>query len=485
MRAPTVVLAAAALALPASFSPLPARAQSSALTGARSALATYDVTGPTTLDALRSLGPVAGGGGSDALEARYLRAVAGTDLHVIALATGDTALDGRLADALGVAHDGVGAELRRELGAVESGLYRRVVVEERATLDEAERIAGGEVRVTGSGPRSAALFVLGVARATVSREALAAIHTSASAASARPAWLLGPDAGLEAPLQAALRAEAIATRGAHDGDPLVAALAGALSSAHATLTTFELHVPPSTASDATLTIAAADAAGGASPDVLLVVDATRVVVACAARAHVASATELAVTAVSLGCPEPGTSRSIALPSSLPAVPQPIDELVAALGALGLPSGGGGPPSGTTIGIAPTEAAPMHVVTRVLRSMARASLAPTHFALAAPDGTLTTSPLVLATAADAPPVTVHIRLGGYSFARVHGHDSQIPRIHGAHGLEPDHATLGTMAAAEGSGTAMAVDAMGTVPAAELVRTMRVLGAAGAHVTLALP
>ena len=128
---------------------------------------------------------------------------------------------------------------------------------------------------------------------------------------------------------------------------------------------------------------------------------------------------------------------------------------------------------------------MHLLTRVLRSMARASLTPTLFALAAPDGTLGTSPLVLATSADTPPITVHIRLGGFAVARAHGRDSTIPRIRGTSGLEPDHAGLAAMARAEASGAAVALDAMGTVPAAELIRATRVLASSGARVTLTLP
>lgn len=457
--------------------PAAAAAQGPGLFAQRTALATYDVSGTRTLDVLRALGPLAAGSGPDATEARYLRAVAGADLHVIALASEDTALDGRLADALGVPAGGLAAELQSELGAVETGLYRRVVREERAILTEAERIAGGEVRVTGSGGRSAALFVLGVARATRSRDALAAIHTSAAAAS-RPGWLVGPDAGLEAPIQAALRAEAIAARAAADGDPLVVALAGALASAHASLLALELRVPPSVASEAGLVLATGEATGGPLPDVLVVVEATRVFVACAARAHVTSATEISVSSVSPGCPAPSTVHAFALPAALPAVPQPIDALVEAFGSLALPTG-------TSTAIATTEAAPMHLLTRVLRSMARASLTPTLFALAAPDGTLGTSPLVLATSADTPPITVHIRLGGFAVARAHGRDGTIPRIRGTSGLEPDHAGLAAMARAEASGAAVALDAMGTVPAAELIRATRVLASSGARVTLALP
>lgn len=455
-----------------------AQAQGGAgLMAARSDLATYDVSGRRTLDTLRSLGPIAGGGGPDATEARYLRAVAGTDLHVIALASENTALDAQLADALGVPPAQLAAELRSELTAVQTGLYRAVVRDELALLADAERVAGGEVSVTGTGARSAALFVLGVAHASRTRAALSGVHV-AGTAPARPAWLVGPDAGLEVPIQEALRREDVATRGTRDGDPLLVALTAPLASAHTALTGFELRVPPSTASMADVAIATGEATGGDAPDVLVVIDATRVLVGCAARGHVTSATELEVHAASAGCPAPGTLHAFALPTSLPAVPQPIDTLVEAFGTLSLPST-------AVIAVAPTEAAQMHLLTRVLRSLARASLTPTMFALATSDGALSTSPLALATAADAPPITVHIRLGGFAVARTHGHDATIPRVRGAHGLEPDHAGLRAMAAAETAGTPMAIDAMAPVAAAELIRAARVLGGAGARVSLALP
>lgn len=456
----------------------PVHAQGAGLAAVRAELASYDLAGTRTLDALRALGPIAAGGAHDALEARYLRAMAATDLHVAALALGDAGLDERLAAAMGVPPDGLAEELRSELRAAQTGLYRSAVTDELALLRRAQDVVGatglGEVHQ----PRDAAMVIL-----TAGREARAHALSGRGVSRGRrvgdgPAWLVGPESAHAGELRDALLAYDTATRGVRDGDPLLAALSSAIDAARDALLAYELRASPSTALDPTVTIAAADAAASAGdvPDVLVVVEAGRVAITCGARMHVTLAGELATTLPSHACPEPGHVLAVALPASLPTVPQPIDSLVAAFTALALPST-------AVIAIAPTESTPTHVFTRTLRSLARANLTATLLAL----GTATdlrTSPLVLATAADAPSVTIHVRLGGYAIERAHGHDTQVPRVRGASGLAYDHAAL-TAALASDTITGAAVDGMGPVPMVEVVRAMRVLASSGARVTLALP
>jgi hypothetical protein len=447
-----------------------AYAQSASLAGARAELATYDLTGTRTLDAIRSLGPVIAAHGPDAPEAAYLRAMAAGDLHLAAIGLADAGIDARLADALGVPVDRLGAELHAELTAAATGMYRAPAREEARLVDRAEAPA----RTLDLGnAREAALYVLAIAR-----DGSAAIQVTGAAAAAPPAWLHGDGAATLARLRTGLVASDRATRAARDGDPLLAAWSPALAAARATLLAVDVRAAPVPPTDAAFALAAADARdpAGSTPDVLVVVGPTGIAVACGARVRATSATEITTTAAAPGCGELGTARTIALPTSLPAVPGPIDTLVAAFTGLGLSST-------TAIAIAPTEAAPMHLVTRVVRSLARASLAPSMFALAS-GSDLRTSPVAIAAATDTAPITVHVRLGGYAIERTHGHDAQVPRVHGDGGLAYDHAGL-TTALAPDHATAIAVDGMGTVPAVEVIRTLRQLASSGAHVTLALP
>ena len=110
-------------------------AQDPSLAGARAALAAYDLEGPATLNALADLGPIAARGGAPAVEARYLRAIAGADLYTLSIVLPDDALGARLADALGVPASDVSAHLRSELSATGRGPYRRSAVDENLQND--------------------------------------------------------------------------------------------------------------------------------------------------------------------------------------------------------------------------------------------------------------------------------------------------------------------------------------------------------------
>lgn len=450
-----------------------ALAQGSALASARSSLVRYDTAGDGTLATLRSLGPVAAGSSGDAAEARYLRAIAGSDLHVVALVSGDSALDARLAQALGATPEGLGAELRTELRGARAGLYRAPVDEELALLDAVERFGTGELPRTHTSPRLAALFALGASAHAESAAELAALPAATDAS---------PPAGLDASTQHAIATlrDAIASsdrasRAARDGDPLLASIAPRLDAARTRLAGATLRVAPAPSAD--VAAAEADAPAGA-PDVLLTVSDTSISVACAARVRIVDATHVESSPVASGCPR--EALTLAVPASLPTVPQAIDAWVTALGALGLETG-------HVIAIAPTEHAPLHVVTRLIRSLDHAHLTPSVFALRRADGSLASTAFTLGAAADtAAPLTIHVRLGGYAIGRAHGHDGNLPRIRGASGLAFDHAGLATLASTEAaSGSAVAVDGMGTVPAVEVARAIRTLASSGARVTLALP
>jgi hypothetical protein len=446
-----------------------AHAQSPAVVSARTSLSHYDLTGSGTLDALTALGPVAASGGADALEARYLRAVAGTDLAAIAIATHDDALGARLATALGVPTERLAAELRTELGAVASGLYRSVVAEERALLDAAERAAAGELPASRSAPRLAALSLLVLAHAPEARLAGLASAPDAQA----PAGLDEGTRRAVAGLREAFAAYDRASRAARDGDPLLAALAPRLDAARAGLASTTLAAQATVPADWASPHASAAAASGPTPAVVVLVADGRVAIACVPSVRMSDGTHVEAVMPSAHCPEVGTARAFTLPATLPPVPQPIDALSAALGELGL---GAAHP----IAIAPAATAPAHLVSRVLRSLAHAHLAASSLAARGPDGALATFPIGAAAPDAAPATSVHLRLGGYAISRAHGHDADLPRLHDASGFRFDHDGLAHAITGQ---TAVGLDAMGTVAAGELVHATRILASAGARVILA--
>ncbi len=463
------VLAAASLALVAP--PGVALAQGSALASARASLARYDATGDTTLSTLRALAPVATGSSSDAAEARYLRSIAGADLHVAAVLSTDTALDARLAGALGTTPEALGTELRTELRAARTGLYR-ATVDELALLDAPIASPPGKRRRRTSRRASLRSSRSRRARTPPTQPRSPPCPPPPTRTRARRPRCTATTRAIAA-LQDLASADR-ASRAAREGDPLLALVAPRLDAARTQLAGVRLRVSPAASAD----IAAADAgAPVAAPDTLIVVSETAVLVSCGALVHVVDATRVESTPAATGCP--ATTLSLAVPASLPTVPQAVDGWVSALSGLGLAAG-------QTIAIAPTEHAPLHLVTRLIRSLDRAHLAPAAFALRTESGALALVPLALAQSTDTPPLTVHVRLGGYAIGRAHGHDGNLPRIRGASGLTFDHAGLSALASTEApAGSAVSVDGMGTVPAVEVARALWTLASSGARVTLALP
>jgi hypothetical protein len=463
------------LALALSFVSASASAQDPALAGARAALATYDLEGPSTLGALRDLGPVAARGGSSGTEARYLRAIAGADLFTLSVALPDDALAARLADALGVTAGGLDAHLRTELAAVRTGVYRGSVVEELQLLDLTAAFERGDLSAISAahGPRADALRVLALAGTASTPAGLRELPD------ARAARFPG-DRDVSAALAAietasAARGRVVAAAG--QGDPWLAHLAARVSTAMAQLTSLELH--PRAAVPEGL-VAGADVATGTSADAVLVFGASSVSIGCAPIVTMADGATLATRTVSPSghcTPLPELGR-VAL-GTLPAVPRSIEALASALTAAEL--------SGArSIALAPAPDAPLHVLVRILLTLESAGITPTHVALRAADGTLAMTPIrvVHAAALGAVDLSVHLRLGGYTVQRGRGREVSLPRVRGSSGLEFDHASL-ERTLRERPPASVAIDGMTSVAGSEIVQTARIAEASGASVTIVLP
>jgi len=440
----------------------PSFANAQSLLDARAALTTYQVDpGGRTLSALRDLGPMAGRGDA---EARYLRAVAATEIYAAATIGSDDALLDRLASALGVAAPELRTHLDTELAACHGGTFGRGADEARTLLRALTlRTTDPSALLAMRGPHRDALFVMAFLAST-DRGALVA--DPCTAARGRTIAEPGvcdwdePSRRLLGAAREALRALSRAQRARRDGDPMLVLLGTRLDAVSTAIAAIELHPLmelPETLGVVTLPATFATRSSAGNADALVVVSEAEVHLRVLPTVRVGSAGELSWV-------RPATSVEVDLPRELPAVPQPLDALVTALGALGLP------PDARLI-LATTATVPCHVVTRVVLSAQRAHLVVSHLG-AHREGDGERLLLVPITAARESELTaidarVQIQMGGYGFARgIRGRAARIPRVRIDGHLMFDMATLATRLAPDVIHT-VALQAMATVPAAELV------------------
>jgi hypothetical protein len=458
--------------------PSPAGAQS--LADARDALTTYTVDpGGRTLGALRDLGPMAGRGDA---EARYLRAVAATEIYAAANISSDDALLDRLATALGVPASDLPAHLDTELAACHGGTFGRGADEARTLLRALTlRTTDPSALLAMRGPHRDALFVMTFSAST-DRGALVA--DPCTAAHGRRIAEPGicdwdePSRRLLGAAREALRALARAQRARRDGDPMLVLLGTRLEAAGSAVAAIELHPLmelPETLGVVTLPASFATRSSAANADALIVVSEAEVHLRMLPTVRVGSTGELSWVRAA-------TSVEVDLPREFPAVPQPLDALVTALTALGLPAD-------AHVVLAPTTTVPCHVLTRVVLSAQRAHLVVSHLG-AHRDGDgerLLLVPIAAARESELSAIDarVQIQMGGYGFARgIRGRAARIPRIRVDGRLMFDMATLATRLAPEAIHT-VGLQAMGTVPAAELVHVAFATESPTRSLTLLLP
>jgi hypothetical protein len=431
----------------------PALAQDPVVVEARSALSTYDVgEGGRSLRSLRELAALAARGDA---EARYLRAFAGTELLVASLVGQDGALRVRLAEALGVGEADLRAHLTSELAAA-TGTFRAGAAVARELLTMTDEAARDPLRLAARrGPQRDAFFVFVVARGA----GLSDLAADPCAGEAMEPLVCGWDerARREAgAVREGIRAAERARRAGAEGDPLLALLGPSIAAAVTAITAIDLH-PTVELPEALGAAAVPDAAPDASYDALAVV--------AEARVHLRALPIVRVRADGTFATVRGAGGGVEvdLPRELPAVPQALDAVVTAAAGLGLPSG-------ARVGIAPTETVPAHLVTRVVLSLVRAGLTPSHFVGERSDESLAGVPFTVVRSAELETIgaRVRVQMGAYGFGRgARGRESRIPRVRTATGLEFDVAALAERLAS-GTFTAVSLDAMATVPGVELMR-----------------
>lgn len=447
---------------------------SAALDGAREALTRYDLgeTSPS-LRALGDLGSVVARGEPDAAEARVMRALAGAELWTAATLLGDASARDRVASALGVTPDEAPSHLRAELIASAHGVYRTAGEEARELIDVATALTEDAARLrTMAGARRDAAFALFVrAHPDAASLALLGPDTAEPAASS---WDESSRRALGA-LREALAATARAQRAAAAGDPLLSLLESELAQVTATVTAVRLR--PRVRIPSAIGVPPAEVGTVLPFDLLVVVTEDAV--------HFGRAPVVQLDATGALVPAlPGDAlpamTTVAVAADLPPVPQPLAEVAATAAALSLSPG-------ATVVLAPTGSVPAHVLTRVLLSLARASVTVSHLGVEHADETLAAIPFraVRAAEAETPDVRARVRMGAYAVTREHGGDTIFPRVRDASGrLVFDAPGLRAFLSAGRHGT-VTLEAMAGVPGSEVVRAVAVAAESGADVSWLLP
>lgn len=167
MPRPPALLALAALVAAALLLP-PASAAEAQLVDpriseARQSLTRYAPRGRSTYDTLRDLSEFLATApeGPDAREARFLRAIAATDLCILAVRYREPEIEGRVAEAVGVPRDRLTAVIGEDLRGLEVGVYREAAERAGRALEALTALReGGTVRFEGlEGARRDALLV--------------------------------------------------------------------------------------------------------------------------------------------------------------------------------------------------------------------------------------------------------------------------------------------------------------------------------------
>lgn len=467
------------IAIPSSlliFLALPAlaAAQSPVVEDARRAFAHYDVDAEShTLQTLADLRPVAEAGDA---EAAYMRAVAGTELYAASVALHDAALTSRVARALGVDEAAMFTHLAEALDACRRGPYAAGAADAVRLLGALDAfVSHPEAMRTARGPHRDALLAIAI----VERPEAARIFVDDPCSAARSSIERGvcdwdePSRRTLAAMREALAALDRAGRARDGGDPLLALLSDRMTSALTTLR--------STSVRPWISGTGPDAPGVVEHGGSMVqLDAIAVVTETEVRLRATPIVRLDARGA-LVWARSGEETVVAIPTTLPPIPQAIDELVAAAAQLSLPEG-------ATVGLFPSATVPAHVLVRADLSLARGQLRPTHLVAMGPDGAPVSVAFRTERENDAGTLDARVRIlmGGYGLGRgSHGRESRIPRVRDASGLAFDVATLAERLSAGRAVETVALDAMGTVPSAEVVRVAFATAAPSRSLILLLP
>ncbi|MFO0693361.1 MAG: hypothetical protein U0230_07390 [Polyangiales bacterium] len=403
---------------------------------ARTALASYDLEGDGTLSVLRELGRFVADERApedQRREARFLRAVASTDLLIVAFFVEDPDLAGRVAGALAVEPSALVPFLESELAGLRTGPYREPSAEAAASL----RVVRGDPVDFASfrGNRRDALFVRSAARALRSApDSFPVLASMGRDPCAGQATCSAPSAPFAPDVRAAL---AVSTdlrdsvrrleRAIASGDPVSPYVSDDVLTVKQALGAVVGH--PVVAVPAELGMASM-AAGASVPDVdvLILVGPTSIRHAFVPMILSDDARGPHVDA--LGTPALPALAETPVPASLPSDLVALPDLVSAL----RPLVGGS----RRVAVAAEASAPSQLVVRAWRSVEEAGGVVVGLAGRGPDGTLRTVATRAPTSEDAA-VRVFVRMGAYDvdIARMH---TSLSRVRGDHGYHFDVAGL---------------------------------------------
>jgi hypothetical protein len=455
-----------------------ASATLSRLQAARAALASYDLEGTLTTDAVASMSAWLGEGLEPRRdhEVRFLRAVATSDLLILTARSDAHGVRARLARAWGVGEDALLGDLRRELEGLRMGAYRETADDALGALDALERDpAQGALELPPAGPahlRRQIAFVSRAALALGSSDDLLALVTplaedpcAAGASCEAPYDQFGP-AGRRA-IAGMARIFGVLTaleQVAQMGDPLSAAFLRA----GATLP--ELSLQPR---DWAASVRATSASEGREldADAIVVVGATRIRAGWAPAVRWGS--DHRATVAAQGSAALGADSEVRVPVSADLLATSrIDALASAVetrlrGARRL-----------AVVVEPeTEA---RVLSAVLRTLSSSGVQPSSLGIATPEGLLRGAPVARVSTPDEADeaLGLFVRMGGFTLR--HGaNESTLPRLRVDDRWEFDMAAL-AQDAARGNAARLTLRYMPLTDAAVVVRAAMI--AAGTNRSL---
>lgn len=414
----------------------PLGAQSVVLS-ARQRLATYDLRGSGTTDVLRELGTFLTGPGNEAekREGRFLRALAASDLLILARVQNDSELEQRVAQALGVAPAEVRAHLDGELRQLEVGYYAEAATEARALL-----------RDLGAWTREGLTPITGIRRDYLYlRSVLAELERAQDATTVLETIGTDPcgtrcDGVLAALVPASRKVFASVhelrrivrdlVRARRQNDPFISALEPP-DQFTARITAIPLHlhyvVPESTVLPQTNN---ALAAASATPNAIAFISATEIRIANLPTVQLTPDGSAALDSRDPTYPGGSTVR---LPPSFGSRPQltPIDSLVPALRERF---------SGARVALAPVPNVEAHIVVRVALTLRAAGAQIVAVTGRTETGTTVFYPVTLTETPENAGTIVHVTPSGYS-VEVGRRRVEIPRIREGSGARYDAQGLG--------------------------------------------
>lgn len=455
-----------------------------------SALVPYDLDGERTIQALSVMRGEARllASGKRREELNFMRAVALSDLWVIARVTGRDALEALVAQSLGVERAAVPAALDTELAAVDRGVVRDVVGDARQAVRMTQGAPQASADANGFGLRSQSLL-LGRVIAAVEKSADAREHAARLSALAEDpcpqASACGPlyknfdKSGRQAVHALVLASKAVKALDHGGQDPFVMAMVSTFASQARALKTIMLQ-PNVLLPKAQTRVHATQGAPGNVPDVLVLVSEGRVEYAFTPRVRVDDDGEVGLDESDQ--PTFPALAEVKIEGTFAPFVRPIDGVVKALAELHKRF----PSARVAVGATPEIKA--HMVARTLLSAQAAGFTQLAMVGANSEGELRTVELELVGALRASEVgprelSVVVRLGGFSVKR-QGPTVSIPRLKNENGFVFDFASL-TSSVRPGNAKSAKLTFMSDVAAETVTEAAFLVAPTNKTLTMVLP